>query len=353
MQTSGRFTQLDLSDNKLSGTLSRDFQMSSATSLFDLTVNRLSGRLPSAFYNASVLDVLDGNLFQCQQQNIPSSDSAHSTYVCGSNDLNLSLEFAAVAFGLAAIVWAVLRPRWMEQAWRLDKYLLPSLRREVGLVLAAACVSVIITLVLFVVMKETPTLSSSFSTHSDQYVWTSTAAFLHGWAPVLVVMAVLVICLCILLGGVEDVEEEKKSRIEPEEEVEDSSNDEESSLRNVSRVILSRGSMHLINIVIVVTINALYVLATVDRNVSQRSLFAIQFFLGCFKLAWNSVAIPWLVQVFMGMRRGLPHRVFMALFSFVGGPFISILQLVQLLSECNHRTELSAVEFGIGGIRMS
>jgi LRR receptor-like serine/threonine-protein kinase FLS2 len=66
------FQQLDMSSNRLDGTLSSQLKLDSQiTSVFSLDDNRISGDIPAALYsigNASVYDYLQGNLFGCKPE---------------------------------------------------------------------------------------------------------------------------------------------------------------------------------------------------------------------------------------------------------------------------------------------
>jgi hypothetical protein len=97
------WSSLDLSDNRISGALSSAFEVNSDClpvpsaddaddrarldddyyvdddlcignsncSHIDLSVNRISGRIPVAFRDAMNIDILDGNLFQCTDEDRP------------------------------------------------------------------------------------------------------------------------------------------------------------------------------------------------------------------------------------------------------------------------------------------
>jgi hypothetical protein len=87
---------LDLSYNKLTGTLSSEFvgvfNPSERQELY-LEINRLSGDIPSAFQNITNLAVLNGNIFSCSWngENLPKHDSDYADYSCGSNNVNYVL----------------------------------------------------------------------------------------------------------------------------------------------------------------------------------------------------------------------------------------------------------------------
>lgn len=101
IQTWPHFNILDLGKNWLGGDiLEMDGLLSpynecteevNNCSTLSLDSNRLSGDLPSSFTDAYGIDILSGNLFQCQQNNIPIHDDASKGYICGSITLNISM----------------------------------------------------------------------------------------------------------------------------------------------------------------------------------------------------------------------------------------------------------------------
>ncbi len=76
LQRHGQFLQLDLSCNRLSGTLLGSFAvLNSSHQKVDLSVNRLSGNIPLALMQAPAgVNILEGNLFECSQSQMPDSD---------------------------------------------------------------------------------------------------------------------------------------------------------------------------------------------------------------------------------------------------------------------------------------
>jgi hypothetical protein len=84
-----RLYKLDLSTNKIRGHLN--------TLLFkNLTVklsgNRISGTVPEDYSLVHDVDILNGNLFECQSNSdLPRHDENAKEYTCGSNQLDYSL----------------------------------------------------------------------------------------------------------------------------------------------------------------------------------------------------------------------------------------------------------------------
>jgi hypothetical protein len=100
--------QLDLSINRLSGSLGSDLFVSQHSQVYDLSVNRLSGHTKCFvfFLRCWRYKCLGGNLFGCQQGNIPQSDVKYGAYQCGSVDFQYSPTAWSAGFVLSAVVVA-------------------------------------------------------------------------------------------------------------------------------------------------------------------------------------------------------------------------------------------------------
>jgi Leucine-rich repeat (LRR) protein len=97
------WTELDLSYNKLTGTLSGNFaSYNNASSSLTLDVNRLSGKVPSTLLSAVNIDILSGNLFDCDydRHDLPYNDGKNENYSCGSDVVNAAFYFWVVAVGV-------------------------------------------------------------------------------------------------------------------------------------------------------------------------------------------------------------------------------------------------------------
>jgi hypothetical protein len=242
-QRYGRFVRLDLSSNRLSGTLVGDFVVNSSTQAIDLTVNRLSGKIPGALITAPEgVRILTGNLFQCEPDSMPVSDPDSSEYICGSNDFDISIAAWLVAFVLGVLVlvqlrcvfgfslkpgvegydpevsrglsnssdargfgplawvsviheyvtgYAMLTPpaslRLLQHCHEFLSLLLRIMSTVAALSVAYLCVS----MVTYIVLKSVGSAASIYSTHTEQYAWVTSAAYLHGWLPALLMMLYL------------------------------------------------------------------------------------------------------------------------------------------------------------------
>ncbi len=82
---------LDLSYNKLSGTLSPFFEAPPYNSSTFLEVNRLSGQIPTTLVQSTAdINILNGNIFTCNLlgTDLPKHDPEVNSYSCGSDNAN-------------------------------------------------------------------------------------------------------------------------------------------------------------------------------------------------------------------------------------------------------------------------
>lgn len=84
-----------------------------------LKLNRLSGTIPKAYNSVKQIDILDGNIFDCNSEgSLPNNDPNSAEYTCGSNLLNYSL-YAWLTL-IAASVGIVGGLYWLIK-WRTQK----------------------------------------------------------------------------------------------------------------------------------------------------------------------------------------------------------------------------------------
>jgi Leucine-rich repeat (LRR) protein/uncharacterized membrane protein len=89
---------LDLSYNELNGLLLSSFSIySSPETSLTLKVNRLSGSVPKVLLDAVNINILDGNIFECDlnPENLPTNDPKSDMYSCGSDLANTSMVYWA------------------------------------------------------------------------------------------------------------------------------------------------------------------------------------------------------------------------------------------------------------------
>jgi hypothetical protein len=101
------YVNFDMSYNKLYGSIdaldnmpfvfSRDSKNVEPTQQYGsnaqlrLDQNRLSGKLPLLFKNAEDVNILNGNLFACDDKSLPAHDPQFGNYICGSQEYDRSL----------------------------------------------------------------------------------------------------------------------------------------------------------------------------------------------------------------------------------------------------------------------
>jgi hypothetical protein len=242
------FLELDLANNRLDGTLLSSFQVNPLQAYLGLAVNRLSGDLPSTIRDAPSnmsMDVLTGNIFQCENDQLPSQDPATNSYSCGSYELNVAaytwLGFVvSVAMILASTVIIFQRfpnlitwfnsLRWLYHSiisWytagcgllrgpspplvttlsncvdvvdRLSEIpatiaFLATLQSLASLVIGVGIVWISIALPVNLILH-----SCSNAIVSYDYAYITSMAYLHGMAPYLLLATVLIIVsLCIIV----------------------------------------------------------------------------------------------------------------------------------------------------------
>ena len=91
IQQSSSLTDLQLSLNRLSGTLNKDaFQYLPRNSTISLFSNRLSGDIPKSMdsFNKNNANILTGNLFYCSTDGPSSNLKNHETYSCGTSSID-------------------------------------------------------------------------------------------------------------------------------------------------------------------------------------------------------------------------------------------------------------------------
>ncbi|RYH18868.1 hypothetical protein EON65_26795 [archaeon] len=106
-------SNLDLSYNRLTGYLIKDFAHIPREGSLYTQVNRLSGTIPGPIKSAEKITILDGNIFSCNyiKEELPAHDPGRDTYVCASHKLDISLIawatlFSIVVFGFIGCLLA-------------------------------------------------------------------------------------------------------------------------------------------------------------------------------------------------------------------------------------------------------
>jgi Leucine-rich repeat (LRR) protein len=303
-QKFGRFTNLALQSNRISGTLHALFNVSRFTRTLDLSVNRLSGEVPSTFYQTDGINVLDGNLFQCRNNNKPKHDPSSVEYTCGSSDLNSSLYAWLAALGLLLLVvmtafglkhmLSLLQQTRSELTAALETdavshhATLNCLSRLNSLSLCArhaACWSLVFVLPTYLALK----LGSSnevYSTHTFQYAWVASAGYLHGALPCTLVCTFLSVSVCQIATLSSASPQQKSCPVQWTRVVFNSLGSRQLYLSVVLLIIHS---------VVMLGVNIAYIAAAFD-GVSASQLNAVQFCLCVFNGFWKEVFVGYVMK---------------------------------------------------------
>lgn len=315
--------------------------------------------------------MLQGNSFQCIKA--PSNDPYGASYICGSDDLNKSLFIWLAAASACVTVVAYLaytahhskrsvvvgkndgndgeRPslaseivRTLSTWWRttLDSdrnknctKFITILNRGVRTTAVVWIFYTVICLSAYLVMKLADDVAPSTSTESFQYMWTASSAHLHGIAPA--VLMIVFACTSVAWATISfvDVKDDQNAvAIEQIHAQKSTSGAQEGFVGVCSFVICSsltvcRGYslailLHLMNFVMMVSVNAAYVTSSF---LGLSSLYAVlvQIALSTFKVAWSYLYIPWAVQAIRSGSYSGIHELGMNMFNFVGGPVLASL----------------------------
>jgi hypothetical protein len=302
------FAQLDLAINRFTGTLQSDLFVNQTATVYDLSSNRLSGHIPNVLFGAfeaDTVNVLQGNLFNCHQDDIPSSDVSHNSYQCGSVDFQYSLIAWLVGAGIsfvAFLVAAVLLKWGPANQFVQLAVILGNVNGQLYCVALA-----LVWLVVYVAVKIYG--GREFSTHANQYWWTSTIVFTHGW--VVTVLLLLMLASLSAMFILTIVSSARKKDIHNSTEL------------PAAPGQLKRFSVHSVNVMVVTAVNALYIVLAVG-TVNNIALLSVQTALGIFKLVWSTIVIRSLLTLTMkDPSKQLPDWIFMVLFVFLGAPFAS------------------------------
>jgi Leucine-rich repeat (LRR) protein len=351
-----RFRTLELSNNRFKGTLDGNLQLDNATVF--LANNRLSGFIPVSFSSSSAdLNILQGNLFDCNpDQPKPSRDQHASSTACGSAALNNALiawgSIAGVlcSVGVAVAVWRLLISKIENPRQQLEKLrsfvsagkacchtivnttalntleleqlylairnhfsdLLPSRLTIPGTALYDY-VSVLFHLLsfqsIFVVMGSllicipmylTLKFVSDgiFATHTYQYQWLVSSAFLSGQAPAICLLIFWVITMVLFVAAVGkfDIARQawQQTHVNEATVSEDGSFEKEVVrwAKGINHTLVACCGFLLLNVLILSSVNAGYLYILLSGNFAVEVVLAAQMSVSLFKVAWDLLGIP-------------------------------------------------------------
>ena len=271
--------RLDLSYNRFSGTLASDIAALSNSTYF-LALNRLSGQSPKALRRLPHVKALTGNSFECNfdPHVLPQYDPDLGIYQCGSDSFQLSiyvwlstvglmlalcLACYLAGFGGVGPVVDILSTSDVTAAF---DYVVHRVRQMCA---GATVYAVLILLPTYCV------LGRYFSTHQNRYAWTASVVYLSGAAPAIILMLLwalftflLSLCSCRRRGP------EKQRPLQY-------------GRKRYNDIL--HWVFVLVNVIVVVSLNGLYVFSTFNLSTAERGL--VQLLLGIFKALWGEVFV--------------------------------------------------------------
>jgi hypothetical protein len=341
---------LDLSHNKLTGDLDgfypQDLNFSSRNSSswnfsvvsigpfgysvpsLRLSVNRLSGDLSSPFQRYADLDILSGNLFGCHH--LPGNDKSSQSVSCGSQQFDQSMVTMGGVFGLlCVVVLSSMCSLFKSKHSNVDpihflhyaRYSLqfhvsqtenelpstPYLSKSfvsfsslLSRLMWSACVLTALCLLLTLpvyVLKQLDVESASgegetqYVTHTHMYNWLWTMAFVSGTTPAIILLVAGFVCVSYFTVMMNRLGGGEKSSSSPSRTGSSLSDHHCRSLK------FTVWAVFLFNIVVVGTVNGLYIWSTLlDLESNIRAWIQLSFAL--FSFLWN-----------VAHRIGLPYRI--------------------------------------------
>ena len=336
---------MDLSYNKLMGTYDELNEGAGDDASLVLEVNRLSGWFPSpsgsgsssnASSTSGELNALRGNLFSCQH--IPDEDVYSEDYTCGSEDLELSLYSFISTLGLAVVFVASLLVvvrrdivqssfasnlahlfnsrqvyiSYLETAAQ-DSALFERVRwicvfsQELGVVskmfLVLLGVNLATCLPIYgVKLSEYGVDGNHYTTHSYQYRWTLSIAYVKGNVPAVLLMLMWASVICVMaMLVVKDGPLRRlvtTSSTHSHRSVTISSQGDREAATPPPSTLHSRVTYSLIfllNAAVAGSVNGLYIYYS-DQALSPATHLSIQLAVALFKVGWNMAIVPLLAK---------------------------------------------------------
>jgi hypothetical protein len=334
----GTLKVLDLSYNRIQGTLDHlnSFGSSYPTNETSLKMNNnlLSGGFSSNLARLTNVSILSGNVFSCLSQKV-SNDPGFSSYICGSQDLNGSFYAWVAVTGLIVavlVVATICTRRWYSsivdfvvQVTSAHDELPPDvaaylscLRQNavVGVWSCGFCVVIVLPVLLGLKLG-----SPSYASRSYQYTWTASAAYLSGEVPG-VVLLFLWLALALLVAhkryssnwletshsiasshrhvaDVEDrgerAEDEKATQEDHPAELEEVSESDKGNITEMATSMRKSYRSHvllllavLINVTVMLALNAWYVKQFKSSHTSVSEKEGNQFLVAFIKFVWNA-----------------------------------------------------------------
>jgi Leucine-rich repeat (LRR) protein len=192
-----------------------------------------------------------------------------------------------------------------------------TMKRASSICVLICCLQLFIALPIYVVFKNVSQVKSLFASHTVNYTWVSTVVYLHGFAPIVVVVVLTMLSQQLMCRYFFFSSPTKSVPVLPPVVALPAT----SVMLKLQRVLI-----HLFNIGCTLCVNFAYV-AAIIHGLDTHALLGIQAGLSLYKLVWDKVVVPSLINKmsFSAAKNSTSHQVFMTLFNYIFGPIIAVI----------------------------
>ena len=340
-----------------------------------LSINRLSNNIPKIFYDLSQnfnLEILNSNLFYCNNNHLPIQDPRSSSYSCGSLYLqNALITFIVILLIILFIIiinyiiilnniklFNFINNNNIIIMNRLFKYYANTsfqslVSNEIPInislfldtLLLLFWISVIITFISLIILLPINLIVGSNhmnSKYTVQYGWIISMVLLHGNSIVILYSIIIFICLLlfrfIIRNFTTKIRKNYFSNIKTNEIIMP-----KQSYKSMIIMLL----LQLINLIVTLIVNILFIITIDTYNFNYNILTIIQLTFSLFKVSWNIFFISSVYYLFtkkhiystststsittsittsmMSTQIAIQHRLIMSLINFIIAPIIATL----------------------------
>jgi Leucine-rich repeat (LRR) protein len=361
-----QFYSLDLSFNKFNGKIASTLPAYTDynQSLLKLQVNRLSGTIPASLVHAKNINILEGNIFQCEFSgaNLPQSDPNYHSYQCDSSFVNYSLIiwglFVCIMILILLYIWTqflsrnerrkyfkTLKQMFLEGffATFIQMETMGMLKEGIDIqhlqAFGLSCkrmmrmVFILSLYLLFVMIPVYGVLTIYYGTYTYQYAWTISFSFYSGLTPAIILFCFLILIVILVLyyeklayfydPGVKNGKNEDDDSISAKKTSNKESNN---SQQEPARNILLSMVISFLYFIVILAANISYV-AAVDQNLPTVTISLITIALSLFKLLWGNIVV---IQFFgqyaehrLGVTLGSSFLQLISLFNNIMAPYLA------------------------------
>ena len=280
-----QWTNIDLSYNRISGTLLSSFASNRS---IELDNNRISGVIPAQFRSMANLTMLGSNTFSCRydESDLPEHDPNRGQYHCGSNTFDV-LFYIWLGTAVCTLIWVCYNMKTNQSllsvlrkdALLLDTNLYITLTVICRMALTCALYSIIILLPLYTIC------SATYGTQTYEYAYQVSAVYMSGVVPFALDWCfwwILLLSIKVMLSCAPSI-------------VSRNTGVSEQTSLSVWETLAVFVPYLFIDIIVVAGVNAAYVYVAVYRSSSL--LLVVQTLLSIFKVVWGRLGLPYLLAV--------------------------------------------------------